>query len=154
MIGGGKAAFFFQAEDGIRDKLVTGVQTCALPISRLIERLRAEGVLRPQAVVEEAKRAGLRLPLACALLEKESGKGRNVFGHDPTIFVGAGEVTRAKYREYKKRRVASGNRQMQGVGPCQLTWWEFQDAADREGGCWRPEVNMRVAFRHLVALIN
>src|SRR5207249_8771049 len=28
--------FFFQAEDGIRDRNVTGVQTCALPIS--IER--------------------------------------------------------------------------------------------------------------------
>src|SRR2546425_6118583 len=27
--------FFFQAEDGIRDKLVTGVQTCALPICEL-----------------------------------------------------------------------------------------------------------------------
>src|SRR5438105_13004209 len=27
--------FFFQAEDGIRDPLVTGVQTCALPISAL-----------------------------------------------------------------------------------------------------------------------
>src|SRR3989441_6012160 len=27
--------FFFQAEDGIRDKLVTGVQTCALPILKL-----------------------------------------------------------------------------------------------------------------------
>src|SRR2546425_9335672 len=26
------ALFFLQAEDGIRDKLVTGVQTCALPI--------------------------------------------------------------------------------------------------------------------------
>src|SRR5438552_3160425 len=26
------AAIFFQAEDGIRDDLVTGVQTCALPI--------------------------------------------------------------------------------------------------------------------------
>src|SRR5258708_33378792 len=25
--------FFFQAEDGIRDDLVTGVQTCALPIA-------------------------------------------------------------------------------------------------------------------------
>ena len=24
--------FFFQAEDGIRDRLVTGVQTCALPV--------------------------------------------------------------------------------------------------------------------------
>src|SRR5205823_9550472 len=28
--------FFFQAEDGIRDKLVTGVQTCALPIFPVI----------------------------------------------------------------------------------------------------------------------
>src|SRR5690348_18095243 len=27
------ACFFFQAEDGIRDGRVTGVQTCALPIS-------------------------------------------------------------------------------------------------------------------------
>src|SRR2546421_1045262 len=26
--------FFFQAEDGIRDLIVTGVQTCALPILR------------------------------------------------------------------------------------------------------------------------
>src|SRR5256885_1232250 len=29
----GPAGFFFQAEDGIRDYKVTGVQTCALPIS-------------------------------------------------------------------------------------------------------------------------
>src|SRR2546428_13417429 len=32
--------FFFQAEDGIRDLIVTGVQTCALPIS--IEHLRGD----------------------------------------------------------------------------------------------------------------
>src|SRR5437667_1527613 len=30
--------FFFQAEDGIRDRDVTGVQTCALPILRVITR--------------------------------------------------------------------------------------------------------------------
>src|SRR5207245_3676970 len=30
--------FFFQAEDGIRDATVTGVQTCALPISPVIPR--------------------------------------------------------------------------------------------------------------------
>ena len=30
--GGGGGCFFFQAEDGIRDYDVTGVQTCALPI--------------------------------------------------------------------------------------------------------------------------
>src|SRR2546422_7645462 len=31
--------FFFQAEDGIRDVAVTGVQTCALPIYCLLGRL-------------------------------------------------------------------------------------------------------------------
>src|SRR5207247_7212805 len=29
-------SFFFQAEDGIRDPLVTGVQTCALPIYAIL----------------------------------------------------------------------------------------------------------------------
>src|SRR5690349_24700152 len=33
--------FFFQAEDGIRDLYVTGVQTCALPISHDVQGLRA-----------------------------------------------------------------------------------------------------------------
>src|SRR5207249_6355550 len=33
--------FFFQAEDGIRDRNVTGVQTCALPIFRLRREIRA-----------------------------------------------------------------------------------------------------------------
>src|SRR2546421_8701522 len=40
--------FFFQAEDGIRDLIVTGVQTCALPISERVRHLlpRAPLVLR------------------------------------------------------------------------------------------------------------
>src|SRR5206468_5506132 len=32
--------FFFQAEDGIRDLIVTGVQTCALPISSTFSSCR------------------------------------------------------------------------------------------------------------------
>src|SRR5205809_4025926 len=37
--------FFFQAEDGIRDVAVTGVQTCALPISGPVQgRLQADSV--------------------------------------------------------------------------------------------------------------
>src|SRR5438132_5210324 len=45
-MGGGTSLvlFFFQAEDGIRDHCVTGVQTCALPISvaaRLRQLLRS-----------------------------------------------------------------------------------------------------------------
>src|SRR5256885_4098938 len=35
--------FFFQAEDGIRDYKVTGVQTCALPIWQLLQA-QASGV--------------------------------------------------------------------------------------------------------------
>src|SRR6266540_2494898 len=34
--------FFFQAEDGIRDRDVTGVQTCALPISEALAGLDAD----------------------------------------------------------------------------------------------------------------
>src|SRR2546430_16246123 len=37
--------FFFQAEDGIRDLTVTGVQTCALPIS-FSEFARGPGAAR------------------------------------------------------------------------------------------------------------
>src|SRR5205823_10411516 len=50
--------FFFQAEDGIRDKLVTGVQTCALPISHV-----EEGPLlrRDRALLELLYAAGLRV---------------------------------------------------------------------------------------------
>src|SRR5437762_7168109 len=40
--------FFFQAEDGIRDTSVTGVQTCALPIYRERRvRVRERGGLGP-----------------------------------------------------------------------------------------------------------
>src|SRR5688572_32001820 len=54
--------FFFQAEDGIRDLTVTGVQTCALPISmrggRVVERVElatdAGGVAQKDADVLEA----------------------------------------------------------------------------------------------------
>src|SRR5258708_17759674 len=44
--------FFFQAEDGIRDDLVTGVQTCALPIYRLERRREALGRVNPLAKEE------------------------------------------------------------------------------------------------------
>src|SRR2546429_6634156 len=42
------SVFFFQAEDGIRDVAVTGVQTCALPISqgRLLPTQGASGEQR------------------------------------------------------------------------------------------------------------
>src|SRR5437763_9659870 len=53
-------SFFFQAEDGIRDTSVTGVQTCALPIFRFGRRL-----------LEAARRHELR---------RGAGRGRQLEG--------------------------------------------------------------------------
>src|SRR5215211_4530353 len=44
--------FFFQAEDGIRDHCVTGVQTCALPI--LTGQAHWELLIRARAVEDQA----------------------------------------------------------------------------------------------------
>src|SRR2546427_5908714 len=46
--------FFFQAEDGIRDLTVTGVQTCALPISFNTFCARAEPLAQTRAKVLKA----------------------------------------------------------------------------------------------------
>src|SRR2546427_11735411 len=48
--------FFFQAEDGIRDLTVTGVQTCALPISG--------GIELPEALAHEVVENGVELAAA------------------------------------------------------------------------------------------
>src|SRR5947207_6916308 len=67
--GTGRRLFFFQAEDGIRDHCVTGVQTCALPIykggdtdekerEQMVGRKRgrsAKGGGRPKAQSKRAK---------------------------------------------------------------------------------------------------
>src|SRR5215204_7223028 len=53
--------FFFQAEDGIRDHCVTGVQTCALPIYRVIKALldSRRYAIGARAEGEPAKKARL-----------------------------------------------------------------------------------------------
>src|SRR5437868_15538859 len=48
--------FFFQAEDGIRDRNVTGVQTCALPISCSIAETAIEQARFPGAMPAETRR--------------------------------------------------------------------------------------------------
>src|SRR5688572_31105432 len=52
--------FFFQAEDGIRDLTVTGVQTCALPIFR--DYPGARGDLRAQAADAQRARDPVDVP--------------------------------------------------------------------------------------------
>src|SRR5256885_8757940 len=68
----GKRFFFFQAEDGIRDYKVTGVQTCALPISQqlaaLVECIADEAlhVVQAAGVAQRAHLGGRVQPRAQA----------------------------------------------------------------------------------------
>lgn len=110
-------------------------------------RLRQAGIVYPVWTNRAAHLHNVPLPLLCAFLMQETGGGRNVFGHDPTIFVGAGDVTQAKYLAY--RHLRDFTHECQGVGPMQLTSRSLQDAADQAGGCWIPRVNIAVGA-HLI----
>src|SRR6266436_9700369 len=60
--------FFFQAEDGIRDVAVTGVQTCALPISCAIGTTRSSrpwitSTFWPSRARSEERRVGKSVDL-------------------------------------------------------------------------------------------
>src|SRR2546423_14173850 len=90
--------FFFQAEDGIRDKLVTGVQTCALPISRalvpgvvadLVALLVAVAVVFERAVGVDVRAVGAVVVLLAAEV-----RGRALKLVAPTRLVAVG-VARA-----------------------------------------------------------
>ena len=95
-------------------------------VARIINATRQYGL----RIALEASNYDIWPSVLCAVLEQESGF-RNVYGHDPVKrgqLVG-GNVTRLNYARYKAlRKLGFG---MQGVGPGQLTWWEYQDEADR-----------------------
>src|SRR5207248_6633897 len=63
--------FFFQAEDGIRDRTVTGVQTCALPISAAPAPRRSS-----PAVCRTPPRLALRGPSSSANRSEERRVGK------------------------------------------------------------------------------
>lgn len=110
----------------------------------LIARLRRLGIVVPVRMITAARDAGLSIPLAASMLIEESSGGHNEFGHDRTIYVGAGAVTEHKYIAYRAERDRTG--EAQGVGPCQLTFPGYQDAADKLGGCWLVLPNLREGF--------
>src|SRR2546430_7706464 len=66
--------FFFQAEDGIRDLTVTGVQTCALPISRVEARPHPGWRLFSWALARPAP-PGTRAPRLDAARRRTGGRG-------------------------------------------------------------------------------
>src|SRR5256885_3764199 len=84
--------FFFQAEDGIRDYKVTGVQTCALPICPNPRRPRPDQAAGPARGVFYPERAGLIAPTSA--IARPAGvrrAGQSV--------IGARQIGRASCRE-------------------------------------------------------
>jgi putative peptidoglycan binding protein len=121
-------------------------------VNRAVEIARNNGIVISQIAWDASQEVGVPFWATCAFLVQESGGGHNVFGHDPTIFVGAGDVTKAKYLDYKAERIKTG--QCQGVGPMQLTFHTFQDEADALGGSWVPEHNVTEGLRILKGFID
>src|SRR3989440_1520113 len=73
--------FFFQAEDGIRDLIVTGVQTCALPISSRRRHTRSDRDWSSDVRSEEhTSELQSRSDLVCRLLlEKKRKEKQGLF---------------------------------------------------------------------------
>src|SRR6266498_5076158 len=65
--------FFFQAEDGIRDADVTGVQTCALPISSILEDVARLSV---RSMMQTALEAEVEEFLGRARYQRRTDQGR------------------------------------------------------------------------------
>src|SRR2546429_3456681 len=79
--------FFFQAEDGIRDVAVTGVQTCALPIS--------SNPKNPVVTIKAGK--PLAKPTSLAQI-----KGNKLFADSPLVRQGRLSVVRSEERRVGK----------------------------------------------------
>src|SRR2546425_12734652 len=100
--------FFFQAEDGIRDKLVTGVQTCALPISHGHPR-RAETAERTAPLLELHRhpvdaQGHCREHEEAAADAETAGGGRERGGEGKRGEIGGGRVILKKKKRSRKVR--------------------------------------------------
>lgn len=115
---------------------------------------RAGGSFGP-VIVAEARREGLPLALALALVEQESGF-RNIFGCD----LGPRESAPWCHQEVTKERVKELIQHVKrggvsnGVGLTQLTSIGFIRQAQAEGGAHKVEVQCRIGFRLLHGLIE
>src|SRR5207245_3562628 len=99
--------FYFQAEDGIRDATVTGVQTCALPISK--GRIDAAVLRREKGVPGLAFRLLVKEPLMVVLprdhhlAAREAIRPRDLVGETFVSVSDTAPVLRAVIDDYLKR---------------------------------------------------
>lgn len=121
---------------------------------QLARRLSRMGIQKPFLTVAALRRADIKPQTAVALLRKESGGGRHVFGHDH----GSNLPDRPPYSGHnvteRRARLLFASPFSNGVAETQLTSKSFVETARRRGGEWRPLINMWTGFEHLGNLIR
>src|SRR5207245_6449650 len=90
--------FFFQAEDGIRDATVTGVQTCALPILA-VKRLLDPTIGGYNRFLFDKLTRGLMLETAVKEFERQSAKLPNADPYALMRDIARDKIGRASCRE-------------------------------------------------------
>ena len=117
-----------------------------IKLARLVLRRGGRHGLR---ILWEARKNDVAFRVALGVCEQESGF-RGIYGHDAVRNRApkGRPVTRRNYQTVylPDRKNGLG---MQGVREFQLTWWEFQDRADRLGGCWQARWNIAVGLQVL-----
>src|SRR5205809_3021329 len=101
--------FFFQAEDGIRDVAVTGVQTCALPIF----------------VNKDVETLDVLINNAGVAIYDDLSNADAIEQHLAVNFLGMFKVTRAFLPRSEERRVGK---------ECMSGWW--RESCRGEGVIW------------------
>src|SRR5262249_56871202 len=101
--------FFFQAEDGIRDWSVTGVQTCALPIWRRSRwRDRGRAAARPTSMPDRRGTSGSGV---------RTGRGRRTTARPPASLPRRGARPRSgKRRGGERGRIVGGGQSVKKGG--------------------------------------
>src|SRR2546422_6754631 len=138
--------FFFQAEDGIRDVAVTGVQTCALPISvQLAGRCGVDEVVR--LACRRASRVEQPIgELDCAVLNSNGGKPQVTLGItaralrpiDDDRELNRVHEVRLRHTRVQRDRAVEG---VEGLLVCEVEWWgevkpSLPDLEPDKRVCW------------------
>ena len=113
----------------------------------LARRARRAGARYGLRIIWEARRAGIPISLAFALVEQESGF-RNITGADAGAPCPHMRVTPSVVQRILSSPVSNG------VGLTQLTYKPYIRQAQAMGGAHVPRYQLRVGFRALASLIR
>src|SRR5207244_5436544 len=108
--------FFFQAEDGIRDDLVTGVQTCALPICAIVRSMAATKAIELKTAIPG--------PRSQAILERKARVVADPLSVTIPVVIERGEGARSEERRVGK----------EGRSRWSSRWEEIENLAERRIG--------------------